>query len=421
MQFCGFSLRNNLFLAPMAGVTDRPFRQLARKMGAGMAVSEMVTSNSLLYGSLKTRRRADHNGEPRPVSVQIAGSNPAMLADAARYNFEHGAEIIDINMGCPAKKICNVMAGSALMQDEALVARILDTVVRAVPETPVTLKIRTGWNHANKNALTIARIAEDSGIRALAVHGRTRADQYMGEAEYDTIAEIKSRINIPVIANGDIDSPEKAKFVLDYTKVDGIMIGRAAQGRPWIFREIEHFLKTGEKLPHPSLAEIHAILSEHMRDLYDFYGEVAAVGIARKHISWYTKGLPNSATFRKTMNTLPDRRSQEEFIDDFFRQISPTENITESNHNITGDAPGMNQVTQCYDITNCILKSLEKYFHDLDGEKPTNVYATVIRSVEQPMLMRVMQEAGGNQTRAAEILGINRNTLRKKLAEYQLS
>ncbi|MCL2021096.1 MAG: tRNA dihydrouridine synthase DusB [Betaproteobacteria bacterium] len=335
MQFCGFSLRNNLFLAPMAGVTDRPFRRLARKMGAGMAVSEMVTSNSLLYGSAKTRRRADHTGEPEPVSVQIAGADPAMLAEAARYNIERGAEIIDINMGCPAKKICNVMAGSALMQDETLVARILNAVVRAVPETPVTLKIRTGWNRANKNAVAIARIAADCGVRVLAVHGRTRADQYMGEAEYDTIAEIKSRIGIPVIANGDIDSPEKAKFVLDYTKADGIMIGRAAQGRPWIFREIEHFLATGEKLQHPSLTEIHSLLSEHLRDLYDFYGETAAVGIARKHISWYTRELPNSAVFRKTMNTLPDRRSQEATIHDFFRQAPQPEKIMESEHIIT--------------------------------------------------------------------------------------
>ncbi|MDR0233240.1 MAG: tRNA dihydrouridine synthase DusB [Zoogloeaceae bacterium] len=335
MRFCGFSLRNNLFLAPMAGVTDRPFRQLARRMGAGMAVSEMVTSNSLLYGSAKTRRRADHAGEPGPVSVQIAGANPAMLAEAARYNAERGAQIIDINMGCPAKKICNVMAGSALMQDEALVARILDAVVRAVPETPVTLKIRTGWNRANRNAVAIARIAEDCGVRALAVHGRTRADQYMGEAEYDTIAEVKRQVGIPVIANGDIDSPEKARRVLDYTKADGIMVGRAAQGRPWIFREIGHFLATGEKLPHLTLPEIHALLSEHLRDLYDFYGEAVALGIARKHIAWYTKGLPNSAAFRKTMNTLPDRKSQEAAIDDFFRSTPQPEKFQESEPAIT--------------------------------------------------------------------------------------
>ena len=304
----------------MAGVTDRPFRRLARKMGAGMAVSEMVTSNSLLYGSVKTRRRANHAGEPEPVSVQIAGADPNMLAEAARYNAAGGAEIIDINMGCPAKKVCNVMAGSALMQDEALVARILDAVVRAVPETPVTLKMRTGWNQASKNAVVIARIAEDCGVRAIAIHGRTRADQYTGEAEYDTIAEVKRQVGIPVIANGDIDSPEKAKFVLDYTKADGVMIGRAAQGRPWIFREIEHFLTTGKLLQLPDLSEIYALLSEHLCDLYEFYGEAAAIGIARKHISWYTRGLPNSAAFRKTMNALPDRKSQEAAIHDFFRQ-----------------------------------------------------------------------------------------------------
>jgi len=328
MWFCGFSLRNNLFLAPMAGVTDRPFRQLAKRLGAGLAVSEMVTSNSLLYGSAKTRRRANHAGEPGPISVQIAGADPALLAEAAQYNVDNGAQIIDINMGCPAKKICNVMAGSALMQDEALVARILEAVVKAVPETPVTLKIRTGWNRARKNAVNIAHIAEDCGVRALTIHGRTRADQYQGEAEYDTIAEVKAQIGIPVIANGDIDSPEKAKFVLDYTQADGIMIGRAAQGRPWIFQEIEHFLMTGEKLAPPDLTEIHTLLCEHLRDLYDFYGEVAAVGIARKHIAWYTRGLPNSAAFRKTMNTLPDRKHQEAFIHEFFQQTSGSFNPT---------------------------------------------------------------------------------------------
>ena len=257
MQFAGFTLRNNLFVAPMAGVTDRPFRQLCKKLGAGVAVSEMVTSNSLLYGSEKTRRRADHTGEVDPISVQIAGADPAMMAEAAKFNADNGAQIIDINMGCPAKKVCNVMAGSALMQDEPLVARILEAVVKAVPDTPVTLKFRTGWNRANKNAPTIARIAEESGIRAIAIHGRTRADQYMGEAEYDTIAHIKTLVNIPVIANGDIGSPQKAKHVLDYTGADGVMIGRAAQGRPWIFREIEHFLATGELLPPPLVSEIH--------------------------------------------------------------------------------------------------------------------------------------------------------------------
>ncbi|MDR0717095.1 MAG: tRNA dihydrouridine synthase DusB [Azoarcus sp.] len=322
MQFAGFTLRNNLFVAPMAGVTDRPFRQLCKRMGAGMAVSEMVTSNSLLYGSAKTRRRADHAGEPGPVSVQIAGADPAMLAEAARYNTGRGAQIIDINMGCPAKKVCNVMAGSALMRDEALVARILAAVVRAVPETPVTLKIRTGWDRAHKNAAAIARIAEDCGIRALAIHGRTRADQYTGEAEYDTIAEVKARVGIPVIANGDIGSPEKARFVLDRSGADGLMIGRAAQGRPWIFREIEHFLATGALLPAPRVSEIRRVCRAHLDDLHAFYGIETGVMIARKHIGWYTKGLAGSAAFRRTMNQITDPAAQRAAVEGFFDRLA---------------------------------------------------------------------------------------------------
>ena len=322
MQFAGFTLRNNLFVAPMAGVTDRPFRQLCKKLGAGLAVSEMVTSNSLLYGSAKTQRRANHDGEVDPISVQIAGADPAMMAEAARYNAERGAQIIDINMGCPAKKVCNVMAGSALMQDEPLVARILEAVVKAVPDTPVTLKFRTGWNRANKNAPTIARIAEESGIRAIAIHGRTRADQYMGDAEYDTIALVKRQVKIPVIANGDITSPQKAKHVLDYTGADGVMIGRAAQGRPWIFREIEHFLATGEEMPPPLVSEIHRVCREHLADLYGFYGEDTGVKVARKHISWYTKGLVGSAAFRRTMNQLPDIPAQLAAVDEFFGRLA---------------------------------------------------------------------------------------------------
>ena len=318
MDYLGFTLRNNLFVAPMAGVTDRPFRQLCKKLGAGLAVSEMVTSNSLLYGSAKTRRRADHTGEVEPIVVQIAGADPALLAQAARYNVERGAQIVDINMGCPAKKICNVMAGSALMQDEALVARILEAVVKAVPEAPVTLKFRTGWNRANKNAPTIARIAEESGVRAIAVHGRTRADQYMGEAEYDTIALVKSQVKIPVIANGDITTPEKAKYVLDYTQADGVMIGRAAQGKPWLFREIAHYLQTGTHLPAPTFAEIHAILRAHLADLYAFYGEDTGVRIARKHISWYTKGIVGAARFRHAMNQLETVDAQLAAADEFF-------------------------------------------------------------------------------------------------------
>ncbi|HQR04295.1 MAG: tRNA dihydrouridine synthase DusB [Proteobacteria bacterium] len=318
MDFAGFALRNNLFVAPMAGVTDRPFRMLCKKLGAGLAVSEMVTSNSLLYGSAKTRRRANHEGEADPVSVQIAGADPLMMAEAARFNVDNGAQIIDINMGCPAKKVCNVMAGSALMQNEPLVARILEAVVRAVPDTPVTLKFRTGWNRENRNAPMIARIAEESGIRAVAIHGRTRADQYMGDAEYDTIALVKSRIGIPVIANGDITTPEKARFVLDATGADGLMIGRAAQGRPWLFREIEHYLRTGEHMAPPRVGEIHSVLREHLADLYAFYGEETGVRVARKHISWYTRGLIGSAHFRHAMNQLATVQEQLAATDAFF-------------------------------------------------------------------------------------------------------
>ena len=322
MEFCGFTLRNNLFVAPMAGVTDRPFRQLCKQLGAGLAVSEMVTSNSLLYGSAKTIRRANHDGEVEPISVQIAGADPTMMAEAARYNVANGAQSIDINMGCPAKKVCNVMAGSALMQDEALVARILESVVRAVPDTPVTLKFRTGWNRDNRNAPNIARIAEASGVRAVAIHGRTRCQQYTGEAEYDTIAHVKTLVKIPVIANGDITTPEKARFVLEYTKADGVMIGRAAQGRPWLFREIEHYLKTGEKLAPARVEEIHAILMGHLQELYGFYGEDTGVKVARKHISWYTRGLVGSAAFRKVMNTLPTVALQRQAVDDFFGHLA---------------------------------------------------------------------------------------------------
>ena len=317
MQFAGYTLRNNLFVAPMAGVTDRPFRQLCKRMGAGLAVSEMVTSNSLLYGSAKTKRRANHEGEVQPVSVQIAGADPAMMAQAARYNVDQGAQIIDINMGCPAKKVCNVMAGSALLQDEALVGRILDAVVRAA-DVPVTLKIRTGWDKAHRNALSILKIAVSAGIRALAVQGRTRACGYSGEAEYDTIAAVKAEARIPVIANGDITSPEKAKQVLDATGADAVMIGRAAQGRPWIFREIEHFLATGEKLPAPRVDEIHQLLRGHLAELYDFYGAETGVRVARKHISWYTRGLVGSAHFRHAMNQLPTIGAQLAAVDAFF-------------------------------------------------------------------------------------------------------
>jgi tRNA-dihydrouridine synthase B len=304
----------------MAGVTDRPFRMLCKKMGAGLAVSEMVTSNSLLYGSAKTLRRANHQGEVEPISVQIAGSDPKMMAEAAKHNVDNGAQIIDINMGCPAKKICNVMAGSALLKDEPLVAQILKAVVGAV-NVPVTLKIRTGWDKQNRNAVQIAKMAEDIGVQALAMHGRTRACLYMGDAEYDTIATVKQAISIPLIANGDITTPEKAKFVLDYTGADAVMIGRAAQGRPWIFREIEHYLATGTHMLPPTVQEIHQVMLEHIHDLYDFYGDLSGMRVARKHISWYTKGLKDSANFRHQMNQLQTIEDQLASIDAFFAML----------------------------------------------------------------------------------------------------
>lgn len=321
MQIGPYQLKNNLVVAPMAGVTDRPFRQLCKRMGAGMAVSEMVSSNSLLWGSQKTRRRADHTGEVEPISVQIAGADPTLMAEAARYNVDQGAQIIDINMGCPAKKVCNVMAGSALLQDEPLVKRILDAVVSAVP-VPVTLKIRTGWNRENRNAVRIARLAQDAGVRALAVHGRTRACAFSGDAEYETIAVVKSAVAIPVIANGDITTPEKAQQVLAYTGADAVMIGRAAQGRPWIFREIEHYLRTGSELPQPEVTEIHRVLVAHLHELYDFYGEATGVRVARKHISWYTKGLARSAAFRHAMNQLQTCAEQLGAVNEFFGELA---------------------------------------------------------------------------------------------------
>ena len=321
MRIGPFELKNNLIVAPMAGVTDRPFRQLCKKMGAGMAVSEMVASNSLLWGSEKTRRRANHDGEVDPISVQIAGADPQMLAAAARYNVDEGAQIIDINMGCPAKKVCNVMAGSALLKDEPLVERILAAVVNAV-DVPVTLKIRTGWDRDSRNAVKVAKIAEASGIRALAIHGRTRACGFSGEAEYETIAEVKSEVRIPVIANGDIDTPERVKYVLERTGADAVMIGRAAQGRPWMFREITHYLETGRHLPPPEVEEIHRVLVAHLEDLYAFYGEHTGVRVARKHISWYTKGLAGSASFRHGMNQLQTCAEQLAAVNEFFAELS---------------------------------------------------------------------------------------------------
>ena len=321
MQIGSYTLKNKLIVAPMAGVTDRPFRQLCKRMGAAMAVSEMVSSNSLLYGSEKTRRRACHDGEVKPVSVQIAGADPVMMAQAARHNADQGAEIIDINMGCPAKKICNVMAGSALLKDESLVSRILDAVVQAV-DIPVTLKIRTGWDTQHKNAITVARIAESAGIQALAIHGSTRACAYRGQAEYDTIAAVKTSIRIPIIANGDITTPEKAREVLEYTGADAVMIGRAAQGRPWVFREIDHYLTTGSFLPSPEVAEIQRVLTDHLHELYHFYGEYSGVRIARKHISWYTRGLAGYAAFRHAMNRLATVEEQLAATQQFFAELA---------------------------------------------------------------------------------------------------
>ena len=309
-----------LVLAPMAGVTDKPFRMLCKRLGAGLCVSEMTTSEARLWTSAKSVHRMDHVDEPAPISVQIAGTDPAVMAAAARHNVEHGAQIIDINMGCPAKKVCNAWAGSALMQDEALVARILSAVVNAV-DAPVTLKIRTGWNRENRNAPRIARIAEDCGIAALAVHGRTRADLYTGEAEYDTVAAIKQALRIPVLANGDITSPQQARFVLDYTKADAVLVGRAAQGRPWIFREIAHFLATGETLPEPSPAEVCAILLEHLRALHDFYGELAGVRLARKHLGWYAKDRPENAAFRAVVNRAETAGAQIALTREYFDRL----------------------------------------------------------------------------------------------------
>jgi tRNA-dihydrouridine synthase B len=309
-----------LVLAPMAGVTDKPFRILCKRLGAGLCVSEMTTSEARLWTSAKSVHRMDHVDEPAPISVQIAGTDPMVMAAAARHNVEHGAQVIDINMGCPAKKVCNAWAGSALMQDEALVARILTAVVSAV-DAPVTLKIRTGWNRENRNGLAIARIAEDCGIAALAVHGRTRADLYTGEAEYDTVAAIKQALRIPVLANGDINSPQQARFVLDYTKADAVLVGRAAQGRPWIFREIAHFLATGETLPEPSPAEVCAILLEHLRALHDFYGELAGVRIARKHLGWYAKDRPENAAFRAVVNRAETAAEQLRLTSEYFAAL----------------------------------------------------------------------------------------------------
>jgi tRNA-dihydrouridine synthase B len=314
-------LRNNVFVAPMAGVTDRPFRQLCKQLGAGYAVSEMAASDPRLWASEKTSRRTNHDGEMEPKAVQIAGADPAVLAACAKFNVDHGAQIIDINMGCPVKKVCNSWCGSALLQNEKLVAAILEAVVTAV-DVPVTLKFRTGWDRQNRNALTIAKMAEASGIAMLTLHGRTRVDGYGGEAEYETIAAVKAAVAIPVVANGDITTPEKAKAVLAATGADAVMIGRAAQGRPWIFREITHFLHTGEYLPAPQVAEVRALMNEHLQAHYAFYGEFMGLRTARKHIGWYVRDLAGGEAFRQRMNRLESCDEQLRAVDAFFESQS---------------------------------------------------------------------------------------------------
>ena len=317
MRIGPYSSRTNLVLAPMAGVTDRPFRQLCKRLGAGLAVSEMVTARAELRDSAKSRRRRDHAGEVEPRIVQIAGAEPAMMAEAARLNVAEGAQIIDINMGCPAKKVCNKLAGSALLQDEELVRRILNTVVAAV-DVPVTLKIRTGWDRQHRNGVRIAKLAQDAGIQALAVHGRTRADLYTGAAEYTTIRTIKAAVKIPVMANGDVTTPQQARAVLQQTGADAVMLGRAAQGRPWIFREIEQYLVTGQHLPPPANEEIAEIMLGHLDNLYSFYGEFTGVRVARKHITWYLKTQPEAAAFRERVVRVETAREQYRLIRGFF-------------------------------------------------------------------------------------------------------
>lgn len=323
IQIGPYRLPNPVVLAPMAGVTDRPFRQLCRRLGAGLVVGEMVSGNPDLRHTRKSKLRLNHDGEPEPIAVQIVGGDPQILAESARFNVENGAQIIDINMGCPAKKVCNKAAGSALLKDEGLVREILKAVVAAV-DVPVTLKIRTGWDPDHKNAPTIARLAEDAGIRSLAVHGRTRACGYKNTVEYDTIRRVKQEVSIPVFANGDINSAEKAVEVMHYTGANGVLIGRAAQGQPWIFREVVHYLETGEQLPAVELTEIEYILLEHLQELHQFYGEVAGVRIARKHVGWYLKHpadlLQNGEEFRRSFNMLEQPEQQLTAVKQYFQK-----------------------------------------------------------------------------------------------------
>lgn len=328
MNIGQWTLPNQVFVAPMAGVTDRPFRRLCKKLGAGYAVSEMAASNPALWESVKTSRRINHEGEVDPIAVQIAGADPDMMAQAALFNIQKGAKIIDINMGCPAKKVCHVAAGSALLQHESLVVAILQAVVNACRplDVPVTLKTRTGWDAQHKNVLRIAQLAQDIGISALTLHGRTRCDFYKGEAEYDTIKEVKAALSIPVIANGDIDSPLKAKQVLDYTGADAVMIGRAAQGNPWIFQQIHHFLTTGEHLSPPSLAHMQEVLLEHLQEHYQFYGEYTGVRTARKHITWYLNHLPQARDFIAKMNLIDNSAEQFKAVEAWFNTLIQEQN-----------------------------------------------------------------------------------------------
>lgn len=324
MRIGPWTLPNPVFVAPMAGVTDRPFRQLCKRLGAGYAVSEMAASNPKLWDSVKTARRLDHAGEMDPVSVQIAGADPAMMAEAAAFNIDKGARVIDINLGCPVKKVCKAACGSALLRDEDLVARLIDAVVGACAPRgiPVTVKTRTGWDREHRNVLRVALRAQEAGIAALTLHGRTRADLYTGHAEYETIREVKAALSIPVIANGDIDSPEKAREVLQFTGADAVMIGRAAQGRPWIFREVDHFLRTGEKIPPPSYDEMRALLLEHLDDHYRFYGEFTGLRSARKHIGWYIDGLPGAEAFRARMNLIDNTAEQWSAVAGWFAHLA---------------------------------------------------------------------------------------------------
>jgi tRNA-dihydrouridine synthase B len=349
MHIGHFAMANPLFVAPMAGVTDRPFRQLCKRLGASYAVSEMVTSRRDLWNTLKTSRRANHAGEPGPIAVQIAGTEAQMMADAAVYNIERGAQIIDINMGCPAKKVCNKWAGSALMQDETLALSIVEAVVTACAphNVPVTLKMRTGWCQSHKNAVALARAFESAGVQMLAVHGRTREQGYRGEAEYDTIAEVKAAVQVPVVANGDITTPEKARAVLQATGADAVMIGRAAQGRPWIFREIAHFLATGTLLAPPLVSEVKRLLVEHLHDHYSLYGEFIGVRSARKHIGWYVHGLPGGEAFRAGMNALQSSVTQVATVEQFF------DGLNEKMDRIPANGGVANTIGR--DMTECVL------------------------------------------------------------------